>query len=230
MDAIMALSRETGVPVVEDNAHGLCGAYRGKPLGTFGVLSTLSFHDTKNFSCGEGGALVINDATLVARAEIIREKGTNRSRFFRGEVDKYTWVDVGSSYLPSELQMAFLLERRRTIWRSYHEGLADWCKRLGITQPTVPPECESSWHLYHLLLPDAGFRQRAMAHVRARDAAAVFHYQPLHLSDVGRRLAPATASLPVAESAGDRLLRLPLYNDITPADADAVIAALHSLP
>jgi len=240
MDAVMALARECGVAVVEDNAHGLCGAYRGKPLGTFGAMATLSFHDTKNFSCGEGGALIINDPALVARAEIIREKGTNRSRFFRGEVDKYTWVDVGSSYLPSELQAAFLLgqfeseeriqARRKAIWNAYDDGLKDWCRRHGIVRPTIPAECQSSWHLYHLMLPSLTKRQDLIRHVRSRDAAAVFHYLPLHLSDFGRRLNPKPPSLPVAEAAGEKLLRLPMYNDMTDADVAEVIATVKEWP
>lgn len=237
MDAIMEIARARDLAVIEDNAHGICGKYRGRWLGTFGKMSTLSFHDTKNFSCGEGGALLLNDASHVERAEIIREKGTDRSRFFRGQVDKYTWVDVGSSYLPSELQAAFLLgqlesetaiqARRRRIWERYHAGLRDWAEACGATLPVVPAGCEPSWHLYYVMMPNAEQRREVIAHVRSRDAAAVFHYVPLHLSGMARRFYPIAPKLPVAEAAADRLLRLPLYNDMSDADADQVLAALH---
>lgn len=236
MDAIMEIARARRIAVIEDNAHGACGKYRGQWLGTFGELSTLSFHDTKNFSCGEGGALLLNDAAYVERAEIIREKGTDRSRFFRGQVDKYTWVDVGSSYLPSELQAAFLLgqleseakiqARRRRIWEAYHAGLREWAEQRGASLPGVPPECEPSWHLYYVMMPDLDRRQQLIAHVRSRDSAAVFHYLPLHLSGMGRRFYPTPQSLPVAEAAADRLLRLPMYNDMTDADVDEVLETL----
>jgi dTDP-4-amino-4,6-dideoxygalactose transaminase len=238
MRAIMDVARAKHIAVVEDNAHGMCGKYRGQWLGTFGAMSTLSFHDTKNFSCGEGGALLVNDAAYTERAEIIREKGTDRSRFFRGQVDKYTWVDVGSSYLPSELQAAFLLgqleseakiqARRRRIWETYHKELAGWAEQRGVTLPVVPAECEPSWHLYHVMMPNLESRQQLIAHVRSRDAAAVFHYLPLHLSAMGRRFYPAPPKLPVAESAADRLLRLPMYNDMTDAEVAEVIDALRA--
>lgn len=238
MDAIMEIARAKRIAVVEDNAHGACGRYRNRWLGTFGAVSTLSFHDTKNFSCGEGGALLLNDASLTDRAEIIREKGTDRSRFFRGQVDKYTWVDVGSSYLPSELQAAFLLgqleceakiqARRRRIWETYHEGLRGWAEQRGATLPVVPAGCEPSWHLYYVMMPNLEQRQRLIAHVRSRDAAAVFHYLPLHLSEMGRRFHAAPPRLPVAEAAADRLLRLPMYNDMTDAEVDEVLETLHA--
>ncbi|HEX7938938.1 MAG TPA: dTDP-4-amino-4,6-dideoxygalactose transaminase [Gemmatimonadaceae bacterium] len=236
MDAIANAVRGRNIAIIEDNAHGLCGTYNGRALGTLGALSTLSFHDTKNFSSGEGGALVINDAALVERAEIIREKGTNRSRFFRGQVDKYTWVDIGSSYLPSELQAAFLLgqleseeriqARRRKIWQAYQQGLKAWSDTCGVGLPVVPPECASSWHLFHLMLPRLDQRQDLIRHLRAHDIGAVFHYLPLHLSDMGRRLAPNTPALPVAESAADRLLRLPMYNNMTDAEIEEVVACV----
>jgi len=238
MAAITDVARAKGIAIVEDNAHGMCGKYRGQWLGTFGVMSTLSFHDTKNFSCGEGGALLVNDAAYAERAEIIREKGTDRSKFFRGQVDKYTWVDVGSSYLPSELQAAFLLgqleseatiqARRRKIWETYHAELAGWAEQRGATRPVVPSDCEPSWHLYYVMMPDVASRQELIAHVRARDAAAVFHYLPLHLSAMGRRFYPTPPKLPVAESAADRLLRLPMYNDMTDAEVAEVIEALRA--
>ena len=238
MRTIMAIADARGIAVVEDNAHGLCGKYQGQPLGSFGALSTASFHDTKNFSCGEGGALLINDAAYSDRAEIIREKGTDRSRFFRGQVDKYTWVDVGSSYLPSDLQAAFLLgqlesetkiqSRRRRIWETYHRELAHWAEQRGVGQPTIPKDCEPSWHLYYLMMPSLDRRQQLIAHLRQRDISAVFHYLPLHRSAMGMRFNPQPPSLPVAESAADRLLRLPMYNDMAQSEVNEVIEALHS--
>src|SRR5215468_8607709 len=169
MDTVMPIARRHGIAVVEDNAHGLYAKYRGRYLGTFGELATLSFHETKNFSCGEGGGLLINDAHFNERAEILREKGTDRSRFFRGEVDKYTWVDIGSSYLPSDLLAAFLraqLEdrdqiqsRRRQIWETYSRELASWAKTNGVRLPIVPPECEQSYHMFYAIMPSLESRQ-----------------------------------------------------------------------
>src|SRR5262249_15838189 len=191
MDAILEIARAQGIVVIEDNAHGLFGSYRGKALGTFGALSTLSFHETKNISCGEGGALVINDPTYIERAEILREKGTNRSRFFRGQIDKYTWVDRGSSFPPSDLLAAFLqaqLENadriqalRCRIWHRYAEELAEWCASRGAGMPAVPPHCGQPFHMFYLLLPSLEQRQSLMAHLKARSILAVFHYVPLHL-------------------------------------------------
>jgi len=163
MDSILAIASRHGVRVVEDNAHGLFARYRGEYTGTFGCLSTQSFHETKNFTCGEGGALVVNDAELLERALVIREKGTNRSRFFRGEVDRYTWVDLGSSYLPSDLLAAFLYaqlearetiqEKRRRVWNRYYESLADWAESNDVKLPLIPPECEQANHMFYMLLP-----------------------------------------------------------------------------
>lgn len=236
MDEIMTIAGRVGAKVIEDNAHGLLGRYRDQPLGSFGALATQSFHETKNFQCGEAGALVVNDPELIARAEIIREKGTNRSRFFRGEVDKYTWVDLGSSYLPSELLAAFLLaqleaaeaiqRKRQRIWARYHDELADWAGRREVAQPTLPPERDHPAHLYFLLLPNAADRDALMAHLRTRGIQSVFHYLPLHLSDVGRRLGGKPGDCPVTEAMSDRLLRLPLWNDLGEAEQTEVIAAI----
>ena len=236
MDAIERIARERGVAVVEDNAHGLFGRYRGKPLGTFGALATQSFHETKNFSCGEGGALLINDAELAERAEIVREKGTNRSRFFRGQVDKYTWVDVGSSYLPSELLAAILygqLEqrdaiqaRRRELWETYHEELCGWAGENGVRQPYVPPHCEQAYHMYYLLLPDLQNRQALIGHLKERGILSVFHYLPLNLSTMGRRFGGQPGQCPVTEELSDRLLRLPFYNTLEPDQQARVIDAI----
>ncbi|HEX7434649.1 MAG TPA: dTDP-4-amino-4,6-dideoxygalactose transaminase, partial [Anaerolineaceae bacterium] len=169
MDAILAISRQNGIPVVEDNAHGLFGQYKGKNLGTFGCLATQSFHETKNFTCGEGGALIINDPAFIERAEIVREKGTNRSRFFRGQVDKYSWVDIGSSYLPSDILAAFLYaqldqapaiqSKRKTIWNYYYDHLQGWAAENKVRLPIIPDYCEQAYHLFYLLLPSLERRQ-----------------------------------------------------------------------
>jgi dTDP-4-amino-4,6-dideoxygalactose transaminase len=236
MDEIGALAATCGAAVVEDNAHGLFGSYRERPLGSFGALATQSFHETKNYSCGEGGALVINDPELVERAEIIREKGTDRSRFYRGLVDKYTWVDIGSSYLPADLLAAMLLAQleereriqaaRRRIYETYAAELAPWAAEHGVGLPTAPPECGSSYHLFHLLLPSLESRQALMAHLRERGMLAVFHYLPLHLSEMGQRYGGKPGDCPVTEDLSERLLRLPLYNSLTADDQAEVIAAV----
>ena len=199
MDEIMKIAAKHGIPVVEDNAHGLFGRYRGRFLGTFGCLATQSFHETKNFSCGEGGALLINDPTLIERAEILREKGTNRSRFFRGEVDKYTWVDVGSSYLPSDILAAILyaqLEvresiqaKRRELWDRYNAGLAEWALDHDARLPIVPPDCEQAYHIFYLLLPDCDTRTALIEQLRQSGIMSIFHYLPLHLSEMAGDLA-----------------------------------------
>jgi dTDP-4-amino-4,6-dideoxygalactose transaminase len=240
MDSILASAKRAGVAVVEDNAHGLFGRYKGKFLGTFGALATQSFHETKNFTCGEGGALLVNDAALIERAEVIREKGTYRTRFFRGEVDKYTWRDIGSSYLPSELLAAFLLAqleerdriqaRRKEIWDRYAEELRDWADRRGARLPVVPPECEQPSHLFYLILPSLEMRTALIAHLKERGILAVFHYLPLHLSEMGRSLGGIEGSCPVTEEMSARLLRLPFYKDLTQDDQSRVIEAIRDFP
>lgn len=240
MDAIGEVCRRHGVPVVEDNAHGLFGSYRNKPLGTFGALATLSFHETKNFSCGEGGALLLNDRDYIDRAEILREKGTDRSRFFRGEVDKYTWVDLGSSYLPSDLQAAYLyaqlearesiLAKRRRIWNTYESELGEWVRSHDIRTPIVPEHCEHPFHLFYLLLPSLAQREKLIDYLKSRHILSVFHYLPLHLSPMGIRLGGKPGDCPVAESVSDRLLRLPFYNGLTIEEQLEVIAALQNAP
>ena len=236
MAVIGATAARHGIPIVEDNAHGLFGRYRGRPLGTFGALATQSFHETKNFSCGEGGALLINDETLVERAEILREKGTNRARFFRGQVDKYTWVDVGSSYLPSDLVAAVLyaqLEsrdriqgRRRRIWHTYAATLVDWAQEQDVILPTVPADCEQSYHMFWMLLPNLESRQAFLAHLRSLGIMSVFHYLPLHVSPMGERFGGRAGDCPVTEEVADRLVRLPFYNHLEPEDQSRVIEAV----
>lgn len=236
MDAIVGIARDFGIAVVEDNAHGLFGRYRGGPLGTFGSMATQSFHETKNFTCGEGGALLINDPQYIERAEIIREKGTNRSRFFRGQVDKYTWVDLGSSFLPSDLLAAHLLaqleereaiqSRRRAIWERYSGELSGWAEENSVRLPAVPAHCEQSWHMFYLLLPSLESRQELIAHLRQRRILAVFHYLPLHLSDMGRRFGGRPGDCPVTEEVSDRLLRLPFYYNLSDDEQHHVIEAV----
>jgi len=236
MDSILEIARRHNLPVVEDNAHGLFGKYKGKYLGTFGALATQSFHETKNFSCGEGGALLINDPALAERAEVIREKGTNRARFFRGQVDKYTWMDIGSSYLPSDLLAAFLyaqLEQReriqshrKNVWEMYNAALQSWAEKHGVQLPTVPADREQAYHMFYMLLPDLDSRQRLIQHLRERDIYSVFHYLPLHLSDMGRGFGYSAGAFPVTERISDQLIRLPFYNDLTSADQEQVIDAI----
>jgi dTDP-4-amino-4,6-dideoxygalactose transaminase len=236
MATICAIAAQHQIPVVEDNAHGLFGKYRGRYLGTFGAFAAQSFHETKNFICGEGGALLINDPQYIERAEIIREKGTNRSRFFRGQVDKYTWVDVGSSYLPSDILAAFLyaqLEareeiqaKRRKIWEYYCEHLRDWAETHDVRLPVVPAHCEQSYHMFYLLLPSLETRQALIDHLKAQGILSVFHYLPLHLSDMGRRFGGKPGDCPVTEDVSDRLLRLPFYNDLGEADQEHVVEAI----
>ena len=240
MDTILEIAGRHGIPVVEDNAHGLFGKYRGRYLGTLGSLGTQSFHETKNITCGEGGALLINDERFIERAEIIREKGTNRARFFRGQVDKYSWVDVGSSYVMSDVLAAFLFAqlevwqeiqaKRRKIWERYDEELAEWAGRAGVQRPFIPEHCEQAWHMYYLLLPSLESRHAFVAHLRARGVPAVFHYLPLHLSAYASRWGGKAGDCPVTEDVSDRLLRLPFYNHLTTDDQTSVIEAIVSFP
>lgn len=240
MDVIMKIARQHNIPVIEDNAHGLFGRYKGKLLGTFGALATQSFHETKNISCGEGGALLINDRQYIERAEIIREKGTNRSRFFRGQVDKYTWVDVGSSYLPSDLLAAFLYAQLETyqsvqskrckIWERYYQALQSWAKESGVRLPLIPQGVEQSYHMFYLLMPSLHVRQNLIAHLKSRGILSVFHYVPLHLSDMGRNFGGKSGDCPVTEDVSDRLLRLPFYNALNEDDQDRVIEAILEFP
>jgi len=236
MDSILEIAQRHQIAVVEDNAHGLFGKYKGKYLGTFGAMATQSFHETKNFSCGEGGALLINDPVLVERAEIIREKGTNRSRFFRGQVDKYTWVDIGSSYLPSEILAAFLfgqLEQRtkiqlhrQRVWEMYHTGLKDWAQKHDVQLPTIPEHCEQAYHMFYLLMPSLELRQKFILYLRERGIYTVFHYLPLHLSDMGQKFGGRPGDCPVTERISDQLVRLPFHNALTSADQEMVMDAI----
>lgn len=238
MDELAAIAGRHGAAIVEDNAHGLFGQYRGRPLGSFGVMSTLSFHETKNITCGEGGALLINDERLIERAEIIREKGTERSRFFRGQVDKYTWSDVGSSYVLSDMLAAFLLAqleaadriqaRRREMWHFYAGRLADWALAFDAALPHIPEECAQAYHMFYVLLPSLEVRQALIAHLKVHGIMSVFHYLPLHVSPMGQRFGGRAGDCPVTERISDRLLRLPFHGHLTDADLERVVDAIRS--
>jgi dTDP-4-amino-4,6-dideoxygalactose transaminase len=233
LDALCKIAQRHNLILVEDNAHGLFGKYKGRYLGTFGALATQSFHETKNITCGEGGALLINESSFVERAEILREKGTNRSRFIRGQVDKYTWVDIGSSWVLSDLLAAILygqLQRaaainsqRLKIWHRYHHELSSWADDLGIVRPYIPDHCEHVGHVYHLRFQQPDSRTRFINHMYRSGVSCVFHYQPLNLSPIGRRYGGHLGQCPVAEHAGDCLVRLPLSNLLSFDDQSWVI-------
>jgi dTDP-4-amino-4,6-dideoxygalactose transaminase len=240
MDAIMDIAHRHGLTVIEDNAHGLFGKYKGRYLGTFGALATQSFHETKNFTCGEGGALVINDPQFIERSEIIREKGTNRNRFFRGQVDKYTWVDIGSSYLPSDMLAAFLFAqleartqiqaKRSRVWEYYNESLQDWAANNGVRLPIIPDHCTQPYHMFYMLMPSLQSRQAFISHLKERGILAVFHYLPLHLSDMGKQFGGKEGACPVTEDISDRLVRLPFFNVLTEMDQARVVRAIQDFP
>jgi dTDP-4-amino-4,6-dideoxygalactose transaminase len=240
MDVIADIARKCAITIVEDNAHGLFAKYKGKYLGTFGHLATQSFHETKNFTCGEGGALLVNDPAYVERAEVIREKGTNRKRFYRGLVDKYTWVDLGSSYLPSDLLAAFLyaqLEARERVqqdrkktWTFYFEHLAAWAADHDVRLPVIPAHCDQSYHMFYLLAPSLEERQALIEHLKTRMVYSVFHYVPLHLSAMGRKFGGKEGDCPVTEDLSDRLVRLPFYNGFSEEEQMRVVSALLEFP
>jgi dTDP-4-amino-4,6-dideoxygalactose transaminase len=235
MDAILAFARSRGLRVVEDAAQGLGASYRGRPLGALGDAGCLSFHETKNVTCGEGGALVVADDAVAARAEIVREKGTNRSAFLRGEVDKYTWVAEGSSYVLSDVLAAILdaqldklgeiQARRARVARRYREGLAEWAGSRGVRLPAEPPDRVANDHIFYLLFPDGGSRDACLRSLRARGIMATFHYVPLHSSPRGRALGEA-AALPVTDRVAETLVRLPLHPLLTEEDVERVIAGV----
>ena len=240
MDSIIGIASAHNIAVVEDNAHGLFGKYKDKLLGTFGSMASQSFHETKNFTSGEGGALLINDPVIVERAEIIREKGTNRSRFFRGQVDKYTWVDIGSSYLPSDMLAAFLyaqLEQRekiqlhrKQVWEIYSAGLKDWADAHDVQLPHVPEHCEQAYHMFYMLMPNLELRQKLISFLRERGIYSVFHYLPLHLSDMGQHFDGKEGDCPVTERISDQLIRLPFHNALTSSEQEMVIDAIQGFP
>ena len=233
MDEIMAIAERHGLAVVEDAAHALGATYRGRRLGSIGALGTLSFHETKNVQCGEGGALLVNDPALAERAEILREKGTNRSKFLRGQVDKYTWVDIGSSYLPSEVLAAFLTaqleafdtiqDRRMAVWRSYADALGDWAGE-AVRMQAEPDDRQQPAHLFALVFGEMEQRQRFIEHMAADGIKTVFHYVPLHSAPAGRPFGP-DLELPVTDQVSSGLVRLPVYPDLSSDDVGRVIAS-----
>lgn len=236
MNKIMELAKNYNLAVVEDNAHGLFGKYKGQYLGTFGEFAAQSFHETKNISCGEGGALLINYKKYCDRAEIIREKGTNRSRFFRGQIDKYSWVDLGSSYLPSDILSAILFShleeaqiiqrKRKFIWEYYDQALKAWAQENAVQQPFIPDHCEQSYHMYYLLLPNLEIRQKFISHLKSREIQTVFHYVPLHSSEMGKKYGYKEGDLPLTEKISDQLVRLPMYFDLTEKDLQKIAEAI----
>jgi dTDP-4-amino-4,6-dideoxygalactose transaminase len=236
MEDLTELTTRHGLTLIEDNAHGLFAKYKGKYLGSFGAMATQSFHETKNITCGEGGALLINDPSLTERAETLREKGTNRSKFLRGQVDKYTWVDIGSSWVLSDLLAAILWgqlqraadinARRVEIWNRYQENLSSWAVQHGVQLPAIPDGCEHVGHVYHLRFATSDQRTRFIDHMKKHRISCVFHYQPLHASPVGQHFGGRVGQCPIAEQAGECLVRLPLYNTLTSSDQQRVIDAV----
>lgn len=238
MDTLLAIARRHGLRVVEDAAQGVMASYQGRPLGSIGDLGALSFHETKNVISGEGGALLVNDPALVTRSEIIREKGTDRSRFFRGEVDKYTWQEVGSSFLPGELIAAFLwaqLEHAQDItasrmaaWDHYHALLAPLEQRGLLRRPIVPAGCRHNAHMYYVLLGQGADRQAVLAALRAVEISSVFHYVPLHASPAGQRYARVHGSMAVTDRQSEALVRLPLWVGLAQQEQERVVGVLEA--
>ena len=236
MDAIMTLANRHGLKVVEDAAQGVMASYKGRMLGSIGDLGAYSFHETKNVISGEGGALLVNDPALATRAEIIREKGTDRSRFFRGEVDKYTWQEVGSSFLPGELIAAFLwaqleeaqsiTNERLAIWGRYHELLAPFEQKGLLRRPIVPADCQHNAHMYYVLLAPEIDRQYVLSELKKNDIYSVFHYVPLHSSPAGQRYGRAHGELEVTVKQSERLVRLPLWVGLAPAQQERIVEVL----
>jgi dTDP-4-amino-4,6-dideoxygalactose transaminase len=238
MEAILKIGARYNIPVIEDNALGLYGKYRGRFLGTLGSIGCLSFHQTKSFVCGEGGAVCLNDSAFCNRAEILREKGTNRRKFARGEVDKYTWVDVGSSYVPSDLLAAFLyaqlescsdtLSRRRRVWDYYKHELSAWAVESGAKLPYVPPGCEPAYSMFHLLLPSAKVLDGLLQRLNRSNIGATFHYQPLHLSPMAQSFGARPGDCPVAEDISGRLLRLPFFPSLSQGEQAEVVRVVEA--
>lgn len=237
MDPIVQAASNVGAAVVEDAAHALFGKYKGRPLGTIGDIGAFSFHRTKNFSCGEGGAFACNSDELAEIAEVIREKGTNRSQFMRGNVEKYEWIHEGSSYVIADMLAAQLLaqleqfelvqSKRERAWRFYHDALRDWAETNGVRQPSLPEFCDPAWHLYYMIMPTTEARDRLLSYLRAHGIGASFHYLPLHLTPMGRQLGGMVGDAPVTEWAADRLIRLPFYTNMLQEDLLRVVECVH---
>ena len=235
MDSILNAAQARGIAVIEDNAHGFLGSWHGRPLGTLGLMSTLSFHESKNFTCGEGGALILNDPSYSDRAEIVREKGTNRSRFFRGLVDKYSWVDIGSSYVLSDLLAGFLLGQlenrleiqsmRQVVWHRYEVELRSWAQGLGARLPYVPSTSDQPAHLFYIIMPSERARDGFISHMKAHGVGTAFHYQPLHRSKMAVERGWSDVDCPVTDAVSSELVRLPVYAGLSTAEQDRVVAA-----
>ncbi len=238
MDAIMALAEAAGIPVVEDAAHALFGAYKGRPLGTIGAMGTFSFQNTKNFCCDEGGAFVTNDGLLAEKAEIIREKGTNRSQFMRGLLHKYEWVNVGSSYIMADSLAAQLFAqfnkaneiqaKRERVFQTYQNELSDWAAMQGVRQPSIPNGCDPAWHLYYLVMPSEAVRDRFLSYLRSHQIGAAFHYVSLHLTPMGRSLGGQVGDAPITERMASGLVRPPFFTDLSGGDQARVIDVIRS--
>ncbi len=237
MDRLMTIANQYGLKVVEDAAQGVHAYYNKKALGSIGHLGTYSFHETKNYISGEGGALCINDPELIERSEIIRDKGTNRQKFYRGEVDKYTWVDHGSSYVPSEIVSAFLfgqLEmmetisiRRENIYSNYLQALKPLAEKGYLQLPFLPEDCVSNYHMFYILLPDGKTRDRLMYYLKEQGITAVFHYVPLHSSPMGKKVGRTYGNLENTDNISSRLLRLPFFYEITDQQQDFIQSHIH---
>lgn len=236
MDEIMEIAQKHDLSVIEDNAHGLYGSYKGKPLGSIGHIATQSFHGTKNISCGEGGAIIINDPQYIERAEILRDKGTDRANFFRGQTDKYTWVDKGSSYVMSDILAAYLYAqvllseqiqaKRSEIWYFYNRKLSNWANENNVRMPVIPANCDQAYHMYYLIFPNLQARSDFISYMSAHDISAVFHYVPLHTSDFGKKLHKPGNPLPNTEIYSDRLVRLPLFYDLNDSEMERVVSVI----
>ena len=237
MDALLEIAGRHSLPIVEDAAQGIMASYKGRALGAIGQLGALSFHATKNIVSGEGGALLVNDSQMTGRAEIIREKGTDRNRFIRGEVDKYTWQEIGSSYLPSELNTAFLLAQleaaqeitgnRLELWQTYHGALEDLEQRCKLQRPAVPRECIHNGHMYYVVLSDEFDREQVLSRLREQEIIAASHYMPLHAAPAGSKYGRAHGPLPVTERVAERIVRLPLWAHLSGSAVETVVSALH---
>ena len=239
MDAIMDIAARHRLLVIEDAAQAVMSSYKGRPLGSIGDLAAISFHETKNVISGEGGALLVNNRRFAERAEIIREKGTNRGQFFRGQVDKYTWVDVGSSYLPGEIIAAFLwaqmeevdaiTRNRLAIWGTYHQWFAEAERAGKLRRPIIPGHCTHNAHMYYVLLPDLARRTAVIDKLREMQVQSVFHYVPLHSAPAGRKYGRAANDMAVTDDISDRLLRLPMWVGVEERQTEIIQAVLSSL-
>ena len=236
MDTILEIAKKHGLKVIEDAAQGIRASYKNKPLGGFGIMGSLSFHQSKNIISGEGGALLINDSQIIERAEIIWEKGTNRLKFFRGDIDEYNWVDVGSSYLPGELTAAFLCAqfdiidditvKRMKVWTTYHQAFEYLGNKEKVRRPIIPDVCQHNAHIYYLLLTDNNERNRLLAYLKDANIISAFHYAPLHLAPAAKKYAKASGPLPITENISERLIRLPIWAGLSSEDMQRVIETI----